>query len=369
MRIAVINVDCGIGGSTGRIASEIVKEGMGPGDKVFFAYGREGRPDPQFDVYRIGNRLSILSQVFFTRLFDLHGQGCYFATKCLIKKLNEFNPDLLWLHNLHGYYLDYYPLFKWIKSRPYMQVKWLLHDCWTFTGHCSHFSIVKCDKWQEGCNHCPQKHEYPSSWFADNSKNNFSRKKAAFLNVRNMTLITPSQWLADLVKKSFLKDYSVLVRHNKVDRNIFKPIPNDFRKRYGLENKKIVLGIANVWSDKKGLSDFVKLSKMLDDTYVIVEVGLTEKQIAAMPNRIVAIKKTNNINELVEIYSAANVFVNLTYEDNYPTTNLEAQACGTPCITYRTGGSPESVPSENVIEQGDLLGVKNMIETLVKKEC
>jgi len=229
-----------------------------------------------------------------------------------------------------------------------------LHDCWAFTGHCSHFAFAKCNKWKEHCESCPQKGMYPTSLLKDNSYDNFERKKAAFTGVRNMTLITPSKWLGDLVSESFLGEYPVEVKYNTIDTSVFKPTPSDFRKKYGLEDKKIILGVASAWSERKGLYDFIKLSSMLDENYTIVLVGLTEKQLEELPEGIMGIRRTNSVQELAEIYTAADVFFNPTYEDNYPTTNLEAQACNTPCVTYRTGGSVESVPAENVIEQGEL---------------
>jgi len=214
--------------------------------------------------------------------------------------------------------------------------------------------MAKCDQWKEHCTACIQKKRYPASLFLDRCRRNFDRKKAAFTGVERLTLITPSQWLADLVKQSFLKEYPVEVHYNKIDTSVFKPTPSDFRKEYGLEGKKIVLGVASVWDERKGLDDFIKLANMLDDSYAIVLVGLSEKQIRNLPKEIIGIRRTNSTQELAAIYTAADVFVNPTYEDNYPTTNLEAQACGTPVITYRTGGSPESVPATNTVECGDL---------------
>ena len=182
--------------------------------------------------------------------------------------------------------------------------------------------------------------------------------------MKDMTLITPSVWLADLVKQSFLKEYPVKVVPNTIDTNIFRPTKGDFRKRKDLECKKIVLGVASAWSERKGLSDFVKLSEKLPSEYRIVLVGLTKKQIQKMPENILSIERTNSAKELAQIYTAADVFINLTYEDNYPTVNLEAQACGTPCLTYRTGGSVESVPSENIVEQGDLIAMAKKIKEI-----
>lgn len=174
----------------------------------------------------------------------------------------------------------------------------------------------------------------------------------------NMTLISPSQWLADLIKESFLKEYPVQVVHNTIDTNVFKPTPSDFRKQYGLEDKKIVLGVASAWSKNKGLDDFVKLSEMLDDNYAIVFVGLTDKQIRKLPNKIIGIRRTNDAEELAGLYTKADVFVNATREGNYPTVNLEAFSCGVPVVAYVCGGCKETPNKESVfVECGDIWGL------------
>ena len=362
----IINSVCGTG-STGRICSKIAREYSDNGYEVKIAYGRSSfvpKEDEKFAV-KIGGGFDLKTHAIKTRLFDKHGLGSVNATKNFLKWADEFDPDVLWLHNVHGYYINYQLLFKWIKTRPDMQVKWTLHDCWAFTGHCSYFSAVGCEKWKTLCRKCPQKKQYPKSSLFDNSKNNYLKKKASFTGVKKMEIITPSYWLSDLVKLSFLKDYPVEVRHNTIDTAVFKPTPSDFRKRLDIENKKIVLGVAGVWDSRKGFSDFIGLSELLDERYVIVLVGLSEKQIKKLPKNVIGIARTNSAKELAEIYSAADVFLNLTYEDNYPTVNLEAQACGTPCITYRTGGSVESVPENNIVEQGDLFAIKDILEKLI----
>ena len=359
----MINSVCGIG-STGRICTDLAKEYEKNGDEVKIAYGRNSAVPEQLKKYavKIGGYLNTKLHFLKTRLLDKHGFGSKYATKKFLKWVEAYNPDVLWLHNIHGYYINVEFLFKWIKSRPNMQVKWTLHDCWAFTGHCAYFTIANCDKWTEKCEKCPQRKKYPRS-IMDNSKSNFERKKKAFTGVENMTLITPSKWLADLVKQSFLKEYPVEVRYNTIDTEIFKPTPSDFRERY-----KIVLGVASVWDERKGLDDFVKLSEMLDDNYKVVLVGVSEKQKKRLPENVLAITRTNSTQELAEIYTAADVFLNLTYEDNYPTVNLESQACGTPCITYQTGGSVESVLSENIVPQGDLIKLIEVINGVVKNE-
>lgn len=329
MKVLLINSVCGIG-STGRICTDLAQQFEAAGDEVKIAYGRKRTVPEQFQKYavRIGTDWDCQMHAIQTRLFDMHGFGSKHATKKFLQWAEEYKPDLLWLHNIHGYYINVEMLFDWIKKHPEMQVKWTLHDCWAFTGHCSY---------------CSQLRRYPACYAMSSVRRNFARKRAAFTRVPNLTLITPSKWLADLVKQSFLKDYPVEVHYNTIDTTIFKPTPSDFRERYGLQYKIIVLGVANVWEDRKGLFDFYKLAKMLDDRYAIVLVGLSEKQIEDLPKSINGIQRTNSPQELAAIYTAADVFVNPTYEDNYPTVNLEAQACGTRVITYDTGGSKETL--------------------------
>lgn len=350
MKVLFINSVCGIG-STGRICTDLAQQLEAEGNEVKIAYGRKGTVPEQFQKYavRIGTDFDCKIHAIQTRLFDTHGFGSKHATKEFLKWAEEYKPDLLWLHNLHGYYINVEMLFDWIKQHPEMQVKWTLHDCWAFTGHCSY---------------CSQLRRYPACFAMSSVSKNFERKRKAFTGVKNMTLITPSKWLADLTRQSFLKEYPVEVHYNTIDTSIFKPTPSDFRERYGLQDKIIVLGVANVWEDRKGLFDFYKLAEMLDDRYVLVLVGLSEKQIKNLPKNIKGVQRTNSPQELAAIYTAADVFVNPTYEDNYPTVNLEAQACGTKVITYDTGGCKETlhIKESALVQTGAIQVVAEMIE-------
>lgn len=352
MKVLMINSVCGIR-STGRICTDLADVLVENGYEVKIAYGRENVPEKyQKYAVRIGTDLDNKFHAIQTRLFDTHGFGSKKATVKFLTWADSYDPDILHLHNIHGYYINVEMLFDWIKSRPQMKVIWTLHDCWAFTGHCAHFTLANCDKWQIVCKNCSQTKSYPACIFGGNVEDNFNRKKAAFTGVKDMTLVTPSKWLAGLVRQSFLKEYHVKVIYNGIDTTVFKPTQSEFRKKYNLGGKKILLGVASSWNKSKGLYDFIELSKVLDDKYKIVLVGLSEKQIKEVPDNIIKISRTNSVKELAEIYTAADVFLNLTYEDNYPTVNLEAQACGTPVVTYATGGSVESVPKENVIDYG-----------------
>lgn len=364
MKVLFINSVCGTG-STGRICTDLAKEFEDNGDTVKIAYGRNNYVPEEYKKYaiRIGNVLSVKLHAIKTRFLDKHGLGSTLSTIRFLNWADKYNPELLWLHNIHGYYINYKLLFRWIKSRPDMRVKWTLHDCWAFTGHCTYFTIENCSKWKTECSGCTQKNLYPKSCFLDKSKQNFNQKRKSFTGVENLTIVTPSKWLADLVKMSFLQEYPVEIMYNKINSDIFKPTPSNFRKKYGLDYKKIVLGVANDWEERKGFNDFIELRTMLNNNYVIVLVGVSNEKANTLPNNIIAIGKTNNSKELAKIYTAADVFINLTYEDNYPTVNLEAQACGTPVFTYDTGGCRETIYTKDskIVKTGDLSGIRDLI--------
>lgn len=367
MKVLLINSVCGIR-STGRIAAGIAAEYIADGNECRIAYGREHAPAEYSGIaVRIGSEAEVRYNALAARILDNEGFGAVRATRRFLKWADEYDPDVLWLHNLHGYYINAHMLFDWIKSRPQMTVRWTLHDCWAFTGHCAHFTYAGCTQWRTGCQKCPQKGSYPKSIFADNCKRNYQKKKEAFCGVADMTLITPSNWLCGLVRQSFLGGYRTEVVHNTIDCDVFRPTAGDFRSKHGIEDKQMILGVASAWSERKGLYDFVRLSDMLAGEAVVVLVGLDRAQAAKMPRGIIAIERTDSKKELAEIYTCADVFVNLTYEDTYPTVNLEAQACGTPCITYRTGGCAETVPPENTVEPGDLVSLVQKIKKLGRK--
>lgn len=370
MKALMINSVCGIR-STGRICAKLARELEVEGHEVKIAFGRERTVPEQFQKYAvpIGCGLDVKIHALRTRLLDDHGFGSRYATKKFLKWADIYDPALLWLHNIHGYYINVELLFNWIKSRPQMQVYWTLHDCWAFTGHCTYFTAVKCERWRTGCESCPQKGQYPASVLVDNSSINYFRKKDLFTGVCSMKLITPSKWLAELVRQSFLREYPVEVQHNTIDTETFKPTAGNFRKNHGLEDKKLILGVASVWNGRKGFQDFLKLAGVLDNSYALVLVGTSDAQMRRLKSNMIGIRGTNSARELAEIYTAADVFFNPTYEDNYPTVNLEAQACGTPVVTYNSGGSAETLyTAESVsVRTGDLEGSIHVLKKICER--
>ena len=367
MRILIVNVVCGIK-STGRICTDLAEELDAQGHEVKIAYGRDTVSE-KFSKYavRIGSDFDVKLHGVKARLYDASGFGSEKATYRFIEWVKSFDPDLIHLHNIHGYYLNVDILFRYLKTC-HKKIVWTLHDCWSFTGHSAFCDAIECKRWKTGCYACPQKNEYPKS-FIDRSKRNWIKKRNIFTGVENLTLITPSNWLANLVHDSFLGQYPIHVIHNGVDTSKFYPLVNDFRDVYNLQNKIIILGVASAWSDLKGLSDFIQLSKILDSKYQVVMIGLNEKQRKNIPSRILSFPKTDSIKELAYIYSSADIFVNLTYCDISSMVNLEASACGLPIITYETGGCKETL--ENVegyaVERGNLEAVKEKIEELYQR--
>lgn len=396
MKIAIINSVFGYG-STGRIVSDLAETYMKHGHKCLIVYGRKmtsGEKEKELlkkypgkcMFYCVGNSMVKLNNMVHgaaSRIFDAHGRSSYLSTKLLIEWLEKEKPDVIHLHNLHGYYIHVGVLFDYIKKNNIKTI-WTLHDCWSFTGHCSYFDYAKCNKWkEEGCSRCPQKKEYPSSIFLDHSRNNLEMKKKTFQGVKDLTLVTPSFWLKEQVEQSILRGYPCKVIHNGIDLEVFCPKnEKNKRKEDELEKKKqyIVLGVASVWNQRKGLSCFVSLAKKLSENYQIVLIGLNKKQLQELERKkelkeylrkIQGILRTNSVDELAEYYRNADVFANPTLEDNFPTTNLEALACGTPVVTYQTGGSPECLAGEEkagmVVEKGNIRELIKGIRKICEK--
>lgn len=367
IKVLQINSVCGVG-STGRIATDIHHILEEQGHESYVAFGRN-EPLNCKNSIRIGNKFDNYVHVGLTRMFDKHGFGSKRATTRFLKEVKKLEPDVIHLHNIHGYYINIGLLFDYLKKAD-TRVIWTLHDCWAFTGHCSHFDYIRCDKWKTGCFDCPQLKEYPKSSFADNSKRNFNQKKSLFTGVKGLTIVTPSKWLAGLVAESFLSDYPIKVINNGIDLSIFRPTSSDFRKINDLEDKFIILGVSNVWSEKKGLHHFIELSNYLQTDEVIVLVGLTDKEMASLPPKVIGITKTDTLKKLAEIYSTADIFLNPTLEDTFPTTNLESLACGTPVITFNTGGSIESIDEKSgiVVAKGNNEGLREAVKIARKME-
>ena len=355
-------------GSTGRIAEEIGQTAIAAGWESYIAYGRNNRPS-QSKLIKIGSDWDIRRHGFETRLFDNHGLASKAATREFVQQVKKIKPDIIHLHNIHGYYMNIEILFQYLKDAN-VPVIWTFHDCWPITGHCSYFSYAECEKWKTKCFACPQKNDYPTSWIIDRSKKNFLLKRNLFTSLPNLILVPVSKWLAEILAESFLKDYPVKVINNGVNTEIFTPSTySEFRVKNRLVNKFVVLGVASVWSPRKGLRDFIALSKLLTSDYQIVLIGLSKKHVKQLPNNILGVERTENIEALVEIYSSADVVMNISYEETFGMTTVEGYACGTPGIVYNTTASPELVDDSTglKVEPGDIEGLLKAIKQIKEK--
>lgn len=360
MKVLLINRVYDIG-STGKIIKQISDRANEYGFECYIAHRYE-ESNFKYDskIISASSWLDCHIHNRFARLTMLQGCFSQIRTWIFLKKIERIKPDIIHLHNIHGSFINHTLLFKYLKNKN-VKVIWTLHDCWPFTGNCRHFEAGKCSKWKIGCGNC----SYKGEAIFDYTSEMYKRKRNLFTGIKNMTIVTPSQWLADLVKESYLQEYPVKVINNGIDLNVFKVTNSDFRDKYKLQDKKIILGVAFAWGIKKGLDVFIDLSKRLDEQYKVVLVGTSEIIDAMLPKDIISIHKTNNQQELAEIYTAADVFVNPTREDNYPTVNMEAIACGTPVITFRTGGSPEMVDDTcgSIVECDD---IDMLIEEIIR---
>lgn len=338
MKIVQINSTCG-SGSTGKICISVSKllTETEIENYIFYTSGDSDYPQGIRYMSALENKFQALK----AKIIGNYGFQSVAGTKRLIAELERIAPDIVHLHNLHSHNVHIEILFRYLKERQ-IKIFWTFHDCWAFTGYCPHYTMAGCDRWKsKGCGNCPQRVHY--SWFFDRSAMLYEKKKQLFSGL-DLTIITPSQWLADQVKMSFLKDYPVKVINNGIDLSVFYPRETDFRRKHHLEKKFVLLGVAFGWGKRKGLDVFIRLAERLDpEKFQIILVGTDNKVDKQLPENIISIHRTANQTELAEIYSAADLFVNPTREENYPTVNMESTACGTPVLTFRTGGSPESI--------------------------
>lgn len=364
MKIYQVNVVCSVG-STGRIAADISQYVGQKGDQCRIAYGRRTAEDG-IDAIRIETKYGSIFHAVMTRLTDRHGLYSKHATRRLIEDMRQYEPDIIHLHNIHGYYLNYELLFAFLKeyNKP---VVWTLHDCWAFTGHCAHFDAVGCDKWKIECENCCQTREYPTSWFRDASAENYVRKQQAFCGVEKLQIVTVSDWLKRMVQRSYLSCYPIRTIYNGVDLQVMKPCPTKLRNSYQLEDKKVILGVASVWNEKKGLVIFRELANRLPGNCQIVMIGVSDKQKRELPENILCLDKVG-YTELVEWYSTADIYVNGSVEETMGLTTVEAMACGTPVVVQNATAVPEVVGEGCgiVVEKGDIEGMTAAIHRISK---
>lgn len=314
--------------------------------------------------FRIGNKFDRYIHGIHSRIFGKQGYRSNRATKKLLKWIVSVNPDIIHLHNLHSNYLNFNMLCDYIAEKNIKTV-YTFHDCWAFTGKCSHYASASCDKWQTSCGNCPQlKNEVPSLIFDNTGK--VLKDRTQHLNkIPDLTIVPCSFWMEEQIKKSLLKPKRIVTLYNGTDTNMFRPHSNSFRKDYKLDDKFLILGFANKWSNTKNIEGVKFISGNLADDEIIVIVGCNEKQkeLFSKFKNIVPVGYIGDRQLLSDIYSSADVFVNLTYEDTLPTVNMESICSKTPVITFNSCGSPELVSSSTgiVVDKGDFEGILNAI--------
>lgn len=366
-RLLQINTT-GNSGSTGRITEEIGRMALEFGWDSYIAFARNDRPS-QSKKLIVGTDWDLKIHGLKTRLFDKHGFGSKEATFRLIKEIEKINPHIIHLHNLHGYYLNIEILFKFLANSK-IPVVWTLHDCWAFTGHCTHFSYIDCEKWETHCEECPQKKEYPASYLFDRSYQNYIEKRKIFNLIENIKLVTVSEWLNSIVKRSFLKEHYITTIYNGIDLDTFHPIieTDIIKKKLNIHGKFVLLAVASLWIDKKGLYEYIKLSKYLKEDEIILLVGNINKNIK-LPHNVHHIGRIDDVSELSSLYSSANVVMNLSFQETFGMTTAEGFACGTPSIAYNCTASPEliSIDTGYIAEVGDFESIRNSLDLIKEK--
>ena len=362
IKVIQINTTCNWG-STGHIAEGIGNAIINTGGKNYILYGRYGNPSNSY-AYKYNKKIDFYYHILQTRLFDRHGLASNIATRKIIDAIRQLKPNIIHLHNIHGYYLNYKILFKFL-SETNIPIVWTLHDCWSYTGHCAYYSYIKCERWKIGCHNCPQTTSYPSTWCFDRSENNYLDKKYFFTSVKNMTIVPVSNWLANELKSSFLNKYPIKVIHNGINLDIFCP-QKIHKKDFGVDDKFVILGVASNWEKRKGLNDFIYLRTLLPSEFIIILIGLSESQIKKMPKGIIGIRRTNNVQELAKYYSVSDVYINFSVEETFGMTTCESLACGTPIIVYNSTACPEIVSKDTgfIIEPGDFESVIDAIQKI-----
>lgn len=351
-------------GSTGRIVKDLGTMVEENGGEYRVIYGRGYSED--YHAVKLTNKVDVLFHALFSRVTDKAGFYSKRSTERMVEYIKNYNPDIIHLHNLHGYYINIEVLFKYLKNEYKGKVIWTLHDCWAFTGHCVHYSWVKCDKWKTGCFNCPQKKEYPSSLLKDNSKKNYLIKKQIFTSLEKMKIITVSDWLALQVKQSFFNKYQIKRIYNGIDHEIFKETKSDIKIKLGIENKKMILCVSDGWNDRKGYKDILQWSLKLDKEFIFVIIGLDKKQIKTLPKNIIGIERTKDLKQLAELYSAADLFFNPSKEETFGMVTAEAMSCGTPILAYDVTACSELINEKNGIKVNNFLDILKLdLENIV----
>lgn len=355
-------------GSTGKIVEGIGKLALSNGWEVYVAHGARYRNASELKSIQVTSKCGEMLHYVESSLFDAQGLGSCCETKWFLKKMDKIKPDLVHIHNIHGCFINYPLLFKYLKEHN-IPVVWTLHDCWSMTGHCTHFMRTDCQKWKTRCHHCPQKKTFPATYLLDRSRRNYILKKGLFTSMPVMHITTVSNWLKGIAEASYLNKYPVAVVPNGIKTEVFTPEASNIKEQYGLQGKKLLLAVAIGLDERKGLYDYINLAEKLSADYQLMLVGLTEEEQKALPKSIIGVKRTNGAKELAAYYSAADTLLSLSYEETFGLTIAEAMACGTPAIVYDNTAQPELITDETgrVVSTGDVDAVLAAIKEVCSK--
>lgn len=364
----ILQINCSAGGSTGNIASSIHQKLLAEGYDSYFAYGL-GKCDLK-KTYRISNWLDNHIHLYLANFTGFHGFFSVICTLRFLSFVNKIKPDIIHLHNLHGYYLNIPLVFKYIKKNN-ISIMWTLHDCWAYTGKCPHYTMANCEKWKNECYGCSQKKQYPFSYLFDTSGVLYKYKKKLFTSIDDINIVTVSNWLKSQAKMSFLSSFDIKTIYNGIDTQTFTLCDNNeyINKKYKLaSDDKLILGVASGWSERKGLKNFIDISYQLKENEKIILVGLTDSQIEMLPQNITGIKRTENKQELAMLYSRADVFLNTSKEETFGLVTAEALSCGAPVVAFDSTACSEIITEKCgiVLKNDDIHSIINGIRSAYK---
>lgn len=362
MKILQINAVYGHG-STGVIVRDIEQMCESSGIECYVA-----SPDPKVNDakrgFLIGNAFDHKLHAVLSRI---NGKQAYFsrwATRRLLKFIDKIEPDVVHLHNLHSNYIHLNMLLQYLAKKD-IQTIVTLHDCWFYTGGCFHYKATACMRWLEGCGHCPKKRQDTPAYLWDCSASILADRKKYLLAIPRLTVTGVSEWISNEAKRTFFADTPVVTIRNGVDLDVFKPTPSDFRSRLELQDKYIILGPASKWLQPLNKSVLTYFSEHMQPDEVLLLFGATDCPLP-MPENVRLYGYTRNREELAALYTCADVFVNTTREDSLSLINVEAQACGTPVVTFDATGPRETVDQVHGfrVSVGDANGLIKIIQSI-----
>lgn len=355
--------------STGHIVEELGRAAEQAGWVCYAAHGARYHKPSALHHITLGTRWSEYLHGLLSLIANAHGLGSRIATQKLIKTIEAVRPDIIHLHNLHGYYLNYPMLMQYL-AQAQIPVVWTLHDCWTMTGHCAHFASCDCTQWETECHDCPLYADYPRAFGAWHTRRNFSLKKELFTAIPNTHIVCVSNWLSSIAKKSLLSPLPIQTIYNGVDTQLFRPCDTtSLRESVHAQGKKVLLGVASIWNEHKGLYDYIRIAKRLDaQQYLLILIGIDNKK-HLFPDNVLCVARTETREELAEYYSMADALLCLSHQETFGLTLAEAMAAGTPCVAYDRTAMSEIVTQETgaLVPMGDDDQLLQAIENVCTK--